>query len=111
MQNGQKTMMNTHRPKSARPFANRSKQWTSNVARPAPPTDPSRPPTGMVGGSPFRALPQGGIEPLSSPPMRPTRVARRLIVAKRAALSFDYLRDLGLVHVGRRRARHLLETV
>ena len=36
MQNGQKTMMNTHRPKSARPFANRSKQWTSNVARPEP---------------------------------------------------------------------------
>jgi hypothetical protein len=34
MQNGQKTMMITHRPKSARPFANRSKQWTSNVARP-----------------------------------------------------------------------------
>ena len=26
MQNGQKTMMNKHRPKSARPFANRSKQ-------------------------------------------------------------------------------------
>ena len=36
MQNGQKTMMNTHRPKSTRPFANRSKQWTSNVARPEP---------------------------------------------------------------------------
>ena len=36
MRNGQKTMMNTHRPKSARPFANRSKQWTSNVARPEP---------------------------------------------------------------------------
>jgi hypothetical protein len=34
MQNGPKTMTNTHRPKSARPFANRSKQWTSNVARP-----------------------------------------------------------------------------
>ena len=34
MQNGQKTMMSTHRPKSARPFANRSKQWTSNVAPP-----------------------------------------------------------------------------
>jgi hypothetical protein len=34
MQNGQKTMMNTHRPQSARRFANRSKQWTSNVARP-----------------------------------------------------------------------------
>ena len=30
MQNGQKTMMSTHRPKSARRFANRSKQWTSN---------------------------------------------------------------------------------
>ena len=36
MQNGQNTMMNTHRPKSARPFANRSKQWTPNVARPEP---------------------------------------------------------------------------
>jgi hypothetical protein len=36
MRNGQKTMMSTHRPKSARPFANRSKQWTSNVARPEP---------------------------------------------------------------------------
>jgi hypothetical protein len=34
MRNGQKTMMSTHRPKSARPFANRSKQWTSNVTRP-----------------------------------------------------------------------------
>ena len=41
MQNGQKTMMSTHRPKSARLFANRSKQWTnsskqwtSNGARP-----------------------------------------------------------------------------
>ena len=34
MQNGQKTMTSTHRPKSARPFANRSKQWTSNGARP-----------------------------------------------------------------------------
>jgi hypothetical protein len=34
MQNGQKTMMSTHRPKPARRFANRSKQWTSNVARP-----------------------------------------------------------------------------
>jgi hypothetical protein len=34
MQNGPKTMTSTHRPKSARPFANRSKQWTSNVARP-----------------------------------------------------------------------------
>ena len=36
MQNGPKTMTSTHRPKSARPFANRSKQWTSNVARPEP---------------------------------------------------------------------------
>ena len=34
MQNGPKTMTSTHRPKSARPFVNRSKQWTSNVARP-----------------------------------------------------------------------------
>jgi hypothetical protein len=31
MQNG--PMANTHRTKSARPFANRSKHWTSNVAR------------------------------------------------------------------------------
>jgi len=34
MQNGPRTMTSTHRTKSARPFANRSKQWTSNVARP-----------------------------------------------------------------------------
>jgi uncharacterized protein DUF4167 len=34
VQNGAKTMTNTHRAKSARPFANRAKQWTSNVARP-----------------------------------------------------------------------------
>jgi hypothetical protein len=33
MQNGPRTMTSTHRPKSARPFANRSKQWTSNGAR------------------------------------------------------------------------------
>jgi hypothetical protein len=31
-----KKQMNTHRAKSARPFANRPKQWTSNVARPEP---------------------------------------------------------------------------
>ena len=36
MQNGRKTMRNTHHPKSARPFANRSKQWTSHVARTEP---------------------------------------------------------------------------
>ena len=34
MQNGPKTMTSTHRAKSARPFANRSKQWTSNSVRP-----------------------------------------------------------------------------
>jgi hypothetical protein len=34
MQNGPKTMTSTHRPKSARPFANRSKQWPSNGVRP-----------------------------------------------------------------------------
>ena len=34
MQNGAKTMTNTRRAKSARPFANRAKQWTPNVARP-----------------------------------------------------------------------------
>ena len=33
MQNGPKTMMSTHRPKSATPFANRSKRWTSNSSR------------------------------------------------------------------------------
>jgi hypothetical protein len=33
MQNGPWTTMNSHRPKSARPFADRSKQWTSNIAR------------------------------------------------------------------------------
>jgi Domain of unknown function (DUF4167) len=31
-----KNMMNTQRRKPARPFANRSKQWTSNGARPEP---------------------------------------------------------------------------
>jgi hypothetical protein len=36
MQNGPRTNMNTYRPNSARPFANRSKQQTSNVASPAP---------------------------------------------------------------------------
>jgi hypothetical protein len=34
MQNGPRTMTSTHRTKSARPFANRSKQWTSNGVRP-----------------------------------------------------------------------------
>lgn len=34
MQNGPNTMTSTHRPKPARPFANRSKQWTSNVTSP-----------------------------------------------------------------------------
>jgi hypothetical protein len=34
MHNGPNTMMNTHRPKSARPFADHSQQRTSNVARP-----------------------------------------------------------------------------
>ena len=34
MQNGTKTTVSRHRPKSATPFANRSKRWTSNVARP-----------------------------------------------------------------------------
>jgi hypothetical protein len=34
MQNGTITTMSTHRPKSTTPFANRSKRWTSNVARP-----------------------------------------------------------------------------
>jgi hypothetical protein len=34
MQMAQKTMTRTQRAKSARPFADRSKQWTSNIARP-----------------------------------------------------------------------------
>ena len=34
MQNGPKTMTSTHRPESARPFAKRAKQWTSNGVRP-----------------------------------------------------------------------------
>ena len=34
MQNGPKIMTNTHRPKPARPFANRSTQRTSNGERP-----------------------------------------------------------------------------
>jgi hypothetical protein len=34
MQNGQNPMASSHRAKSARPFANRPKQWTSNVVRP-----------------------------------------------------------------------------
>ena len=34
MQNGPNTMTSTQRPKPARTFVNRSKQWTSNVARP-----------------------------------------------------------------------------
>jgi hypothetical protein len=33
MQNGPRTNMNSHPRKSARPFADRSKQWTPNVAR------------------------------------------------------------------------------
>jgi hypothetical protein len=34
MQNGTRTTMSTHRPKSATPFAKRSKRWTSNANRP-----------------------------------------------------------------------------
>jgi hypothetical protein len=34
MQNGPKTMMRTRHPQSAKPFANRAKQWTSHEARP-----------------------------------------------------------------------------
>jgi Domain of unknown function (DUF4167) len=34
MQNGPKIMTNTNPRKSARPFAHRSKQWTSNSDRP-----------------------------------------------------------------------------
>jgi hypothetical protein len=34
MQNGPRTTTSTHRPKSARPFSNRPKQWTSNGVRP-----------------------------------------------------------------------------
>jgi hypothetical protein len=38
MQNGTKTTMSTHRPKSVTPSANRSKRWASNGARPGPQT-------------------------------------------------------------------------
>ena len=34
MQNGSKTMMNTYRQKSAKPFANGSRRWTSNSTHP-----------------------------------------------------------------------------
>jgi hypothetical protein len=34
MQSGTKTTMNMHRAKSPTAFANRSKRWTPNVARP-----------------------------------------------------------------------------
>ena len=34
MQNGPKTMTSMHRPKSAKPFASRAKQWTTNGVRP-----------------------------------------------------------------------------
>ena len=34
MRNGAKTTMSMHRTKSPTPFANRSKRWTPNVARP-----------------------------------------------------------------------------
>jgi Domain of unknown function (DUF4167) len=34
MQNGRKTMTRMHRAKSATQLADRSKRWTSNVARP-----------------------------------------------------------------------------
>ncbi len=33
MQNGARTMTNTQRPKSATPFANRARRWTSNNSR------------------------------------------------------------------------------
>ena len=34
MQNGTETTMSMHRTQSPTPFANRSKRWTPNVARP-----------------------------------------------------------------------------
>jgi hypothetical protein len=34
MRMAQKTMASTQRAKSTRPFANRTRQWTSNIARP-----------------------------------------------------------------------------
>jgi hypothetical protein len=34
MRNGPKPMMSTRRPKPASPFSNRSRRWTSNIARP-----------------------------------------------------------------------------
>ncbi len=36
MQNGPRTIVNSHRLYSVKPLANRSRQWTSNVARPEP---------------------------------------------------------------------------
>ena len=36
MQNGPRTMMSTHRPKSATRFSNRARRWTSNAARAEP---------------------------------------------------------------------------
>lgn len=36
MQNGPKTIMNARQPRSAAPFAGRSKRWTSSAARPEP---------------------------------------------------------------------------
>ena len=34
MQNGSKTVMNTHQSRPKAPFADRSKRWTSNTNRP-----------------------------------------------------------------------------
>jgi hypothetical protein len=36
MQNGPNTIMSAHQPRPARPFAARSKRWTSSGARPEP---------------------------------------------------------------------------
>jgi hypothetical protein len=36
MQNGPKTNMSSRQPRQTRPFAARSKPWTSNAARPQP---------------------------------------------------------------------------
>jgi len=36
MQNGPKTIMSAHQPRSTAPFAARSKRWTSSAARPKP---------------------------------------------------------------------------
>jgi predicted alpha/beta hydrolase len=74
MQNGPKTMTSTHRPKSARPFANRSKQWTSNGAR----TD-------------LRGSQNAQRTSPSSSPIRRRDWGRKLLPARQALLQINVL--------------------